>query len=77
MEAFLRKELVEIFHQFMRKPYLDEYLAEKVDLIRIKSRNQKSAVFAEGYAEPQEFRCQNPGLVKEVVDILVRLKDET
>ncbi len=66
-----------------RKPYLDEYLAEqpgetmrdgctgqgrrlvfvdtleKVNLIKIKSRDQKS-----------EFRCQNPDLVKEVVDIL-------
>jgi predicted glycosyltransferase len=56
-----------------RKPYLDEYLAgqgrltfidtpEKVGLVEIKARDRKS-----------EFRCKNPGLTKEVVDILVRL----
>lgn len=56
-----------------RKPYLDEYLAEqgrltfidtleKVDLIEIKARDRSS-----------EFRCQNPDLVKEVVDQLVEL----
>jgi len=57
-----------------RKPYLDEYLAEqgrltfidsieKVALIEIKARDRKS-----------EFSCQNPGLTKEVVDILCSLK---
>ena len=57
-----------------RKPYLDEYLAEqgkltfidqleKVDQIEIKSRGQNS-----------EFRCQNPNLAAQVVEILLKLE---
>ena len=71
-----------------RKPYLDEYLAEqgrlvfidqleKVDLIEIKSRRQRSedgGQKTENSDQRLEFVPKNPELVKEVVEILLKLE---